>query len=67
MRGSLTCCKILRYWANGFTSPLKEGVLQIFISLTNPSSRVGLNLQTGAMASTLIITPPRLLNVLNKK
>jgi hypothetical protein len=35
-KGSLTCCKILHHGADGFTSPPKEGVLQIFITLKNP-------------------------------
>jgi hypothetical protein len=34
---SLTWRKILRHGADGFTSPLKEGVLSIFIALKNPS------------------------------
>jgi hypothetical protein len=37
-RGSLTCYKILRHGADGYTSPPNEGVLRIFIALTNPSS-----------------------------
>jgi hypothetical protein len=37
-RGSLTFYKILRHGADGFTSPPNEGVLRIFIALTNPSS-----------------------------
>jgi hypothetical protein len=35
LKGSLTCCRIL-HGADGFTSPLKESVLQIFIVLKNP-------------------------------
>jgi hypothetical protein len=31
--GSFTCCKILRHGTFGFTSCLKEGVLQIFLPL----------------------------------
>jgi hypothetical protein len=34
-KGYLTCCKILRHVASGFTSPLNEGVQQIFIALEN--------------------------------
>jgi hypothetical protein len=36
-KGFLLSCKILRQGASGFTSYLKEGVLQIFIDLKNPS------------------------------
>jgi hypothetical protein len=32
LKGFLTCHKILQPGANGFTSPLKEGALQIFIA-----------------------------------
>jgi hypothetical protein len=39
--GSLTCHKILRHGANGFTSPPKEGMLWIFIALKNPSPSAG--------------------------
>jgi hypothetical protein len=35
--GSLTCCKILQHETDGFTSPLKEIVLRIFITLKSPS------------------------------
>jgi hypothetical protein len=38
---SLTCSKISRHGANGFTSPPKEGVLRIFIALKNPSPSAG--------------------------
>jgi hypothetical protein len=31
-------------WSQGFTYLLKEGVLQIFIALKNPSPWLGLNL-----------------------
>jgi hypothetical protein len=31
-KGSLTCGKIQRHGAGGFTSPSKEGVLRIFIA-----------------------------------
>jgi hypothetical protein len=56
----LTCCKILRHGASGFTSHPKEGVLQIVIALQNPSPRPGLNLQPlGSVASTLTTTPLR--------
>jgi hypothetical protein len=36
-KGSLTCRKILRHGADGFTSPSNEGVLRTFIALKNPS------------------------------
>jgi hypothetical protein len=36
-KGSLTCRKILRHGAEGFTSPPKEGVLGIVIALKSPS------------------------------
>jgi hypothetical protein len=32
-KGYLTCRKILRHGANGFTSPPKEDVLRIFIAV----------------------------------
>jgi hypothetical protein len=35
--GLLTCRKILRHGADGFTSPPKKGVLRIFIVLKNQS------------------------------
>jgi hypothetical protein len=58
-------CKILLHGASGFTSPPKEGVLQIFIALKSPSPPPGLNPRTlGPMASTLTITPPRRLMTL---
>jgi hypothetical protein len=31
------CCKILRHGASSFTSPPKEGGLQMFITLKNPA------------------------------
>jgi hypothetical protein len=56
----LTCRKILRYGADGLTSPPKEGVLRIFIALEKPSPRPSLNTRTlGPTASTLSIKPPR--------
>jgi hypothetical protein len=36
LKGSLTFCKIIWHGACGFTSHLKEGVLQIFITCKNP-------------------------------
>jgi hypothetical protein len=39
--GSLTCRKILRHGADGFTSSPKELVLRIFIDLKNTSSSAG--------------------------
>jgi hypothetical protein len=37
----LTCLKILRHGADGFTSPLKRVVLRIFIALENPLLSAG--------------------------
>jgi hypothetical protein len=37
----LTCRKILQHGANGFTSPLKEGMLPNFNTLKNPSPSAG--------------------------
>jgi hypothetical protein len=60
LKGSLTCRKILRHGTSGFTSHPKEGVLQIFIALKNPSPRPGLNPRPlGPVISTLTTTPPR--------
>jgi hypothetical protein len=57
-KGSWTCRKILRYGADGFTSPPKEGVLRIFIAFKTSSPQLGLNQQTlGPMRRTLTITP----------
>jgi hypothetical protein len=59
LKGPLTCRKILRYGADGFTSPPKEVVLRTFIALKNRSRR-GLNPRTlGPIVSTVTITPPR--------
>jgi hypothetical protein len=56
----LICRIILRRGASGFTSPPKEDVLRIFIALKN-HPRPGLNPRTlGPMASTQIITTPRM-------
>jgi hypothetical protein len=44
MQGSLTFHKILQHGADGFTSPLKEAALWIFIALKNPLPLLGLNL-----------------------
>jgi hypothetical protein len=44
-KGSLTCRKILRYETSGFTFHPKKDVLWIFIALTNPLPRPGLNLR----------------------
>jgi hypothetical protein len=56
LRGSLTCRKILRYG----TSHPKEVMLWIFIVLTNPSPRPGLNPRpSGPVTSTLTTKPPR--------
>jgi hypothetical protein len=60
VNGSFTCRKILRHGTFGFTSCLKEGVLQIFIVLKNPSPWPGLKLRPlGPVASTLTTKPPR--------
>jgi hypothetical protein len=62
-KGSLTCHKFLRDGADSFTFPPKEGVLQIFIALKNPSPSAGFHPRTlDSMASTLTITPPRRLS-----
>jgi hypothetical protein len=59
---TFTSRKILQHGASGFTSPLKEGVLLIFIALKKPLPQPGLNLQTlHQMASTLSTTPLKLL------
>jgi hypothetical protein len=55
--------------ANGFTSPLKEGLLWtfFFIALKIHHPWPGLNLYTlGRMACTLAITPPRMMNQTQK-
>jgi hypothetical protein len=36
-----TSCKILRHWSTGFTSPLKEDVLRILISLNKSIASAG--------------------------
>jgi hypothetical protein len=41
LKESLTCRKILRHAADGFTSSPKEVVLRIFIALKNPSLSAG--------------------------
>jgi hypothetical protein len=52
--------KILQHAADGFTSPLKEEMLRIFIVLKNPLPWLGMNLWTlGPMTSMLTIVPPR--------
>jgi hypothetical protein len=49
----------LRHGTDGFTSPPKEVVLRIFITLKN-RPRPGLNPRTlGPVASTLTTSPPR--------
>jgi hypothetical protein len=40
-KGHLTCRKILRHGADGFTSPLKEVVRRSSIAIKNPSSSTG--------------------------
>jgi hypothetical protein len=60
LRESLTCRKILRLGTSGFTSLPKEGVVRIFIALTNPSPWPRLNPRLlGLVASTLTITPQK--------
>jgi hypothetical protein len=60
VNGYLTCRKILRHGASGFTSHPKEGVLRIFIALKNPPSWPGLSPRPfDRVASTLTTTPPR--------
>jgi hypothetical protein len=44
----------LRHGTDGFTSPPKEAVLRIFITLKNPLTSAG-----GPVASTLTTSPPR--------
>jgi hypothetical protein len=52
--------KFLGHGADGFTSPPKEGVLRIFISLIYPSHSAVIDPRTlGPMESTLTITPLR--------
>jgi hypothetical protein len=59
-KASLTWCKILWHGTSGFTSHLKEGVLCIFIALTSPSPRPGLNPRPlGPVESTLTTTSLR--------
>jgi hypothetical protein len=41
LKGSLTCHKILQHEADSFTSPPKEGMLWIFVTLKNQSSSAG--------------------------
>jgi hypothetical protein len=63
LKGSLTCGKILQHGTSGFTSHPKEGVLQIFIALKNPSLLPFLNARPlGSVAITLTTTLPRRLN-----
>jgi hypothetical protein len=44
LKGSLTCCKILRHGADCFTFSLKEGVLRIFVVIKNLSPSAGFEL-----------------------
>jgi hypothetical protein len=59
---SIHACKVLLHAVNlrlgtdGFTSPPKELVLRIFITLKNPQT-------LGPVASTLTTSPPRVLVV----
>jgi hypothetical protein len=41
LKGFLTCCEVFQHGADGFTYPLKEVLLQIFIALKNLSLLVG--------------------------
>jgi hypothetical protein len=53
-----TCHKILRHGADSFTSPPKEGMLRIFMTLKNPAPWLGLNPWTSSpMESMLTIAP----------
>jgi hypothetical protein len=62
---SFTCRKILQHGTSDFTSHLKEGVLQIFNTLKNPSPWPGSKSQSlGPVASTLTTTPTRQLSKL---
>jgi hypothetical protein len=50
----------LQHGTDGFTSPPKEVVLRIFITLKNPSTSAGIEPATlGPVASTLTTSPPR--------
>jgi hypothetical protein len=54
----------LPHGADGFTSPLKEGMVGISIALKNPPPLPGLNPRTlCSMAGTLTTAPPKQLNV----
>jgi hypothetical protein len=56
-----TCCKILQHGGDSSTSPPKEGVLLIFITLENPLLQLLLNLRIfDPMASMVTIIPRRL-------
>jgi hypothetical protein len=53
-QSSLTCHKMLRHGTDGFTSPPKEGVMQIFIALKSPSPWRVLNPRSlGPVVNTL--------------
>jgi hypothetical protein len=57
---SLTCRKVLRRGADGFTSPPREFVLPILSPLKFQLPRPGLNARTlGPVASMIIARPPR--------
>jgi hypothetical protein len=59
--GYLASCKILWHGTNAFTSPLKEVLLRIVISLKNPCHRLGMNPQTfGPVASATTTSLPRM-------
>jgi hypothetical protein len=60
LKGSLTCHKILRQGADGFTSPPKKVVLRILSPLKIHRSRPGLKTHIlGRKARTLTSRPPR--------
>jgi hypothetical protein len=60
--------KILINETSDFTSHLKEGLLRIFIALRNPPPWPVSNPRTlGTVASTLITTPPRRLNLVRMR
>jgi hypothetical protein len=60
LRSDFACRKVLRNGAVWFNSPPKEGVLLVYVSLKNPSSRPGLNTRTlDLVIRSLTATPPK--------
>jgi hypothetical protein len=60
LKGYLTCCTILRHWADGFTTRPKEVVLRTSVSLKNPSLSAGFeHSNLGSSGKHDKITPPR--------